>query len=265
MKNIFKITLVLLLCLSTLGMLSCTKDSSHAHSFGQWEIIRHPTCTETGKFERFCECGEMESQTISALGHAYDTGKVIIPPTCTDPGQINYTCRLCSFVIREKLSKVAHELTEDYFISRTHHTRYCTVCLEYERSDEHFFSAEDNICLDCGYSPDTVLSLSFVLSSDGEYYTVTGLATQGIVDVVIPDAVDGIPVREIAAQAFFDCYFITTVTIPSSVTKIGEDAFFACDGLTKIKFLGSPEQWVEINFENTFSNPTYITPNIEFE
>ena len=41
-------------------------------------------------------------------------------------------------------------------------------------------------------------------------------------------------VRRIGDCAFYQCYRMTSVTIPSSVSSIGESAFFFCSGLTSI-------------------------------
>ena len=41
-------------------------------------------------------------------------------------------------------------------------------------------------------------------------------------------------VTTIGERAFYDCYSLTSVTIPDSVTTIGEGAFVACDSLTSV-------------------------------
>ena len=55
------------------------------------------------------------------------------------------------------------------------------------------------------------------------------------VDLVIPSEIDGYPVTEIAKSAFKNCDGITSITIPDSVTTIGEEAFVGCPYLQFIK------------------------------
>ncbi len=75
--------------------------------------------------------------------------------------------------------------------------------------------------------------LEYTLSEDGTYYIVAiGTATD--TDIVIPSEYEGLPVKEISLQAFIDCYNITSVTIPESVTTIGAYAFANCKKLTSV-------------------------------
>ena len=48
-------------------------------------------------------------------------------------------------------------------------------------------------------------------------------------ELVIPDAIDGVPVRCIGSGAFSDCKGLVSVTIPSSVTSIVARAFSGCN------------------------------------
>jgi hypothetical protein len=52
-------------------------------------------------------------------------------------------------------------------------------------------------------------------------------------NVSIPPKIQELPVREITAGAFSGCD-ITSITIPNSVTKIGEGAFTDCENITAI-------------------------------
>lgn len=49
-----------------------TPETPHEHLWSEWTTIVAPTCTESGTQTRTCDCGESETQTISALGHDYN-------------------------------------------------------------------------------------------------------------------------------------------------------------------------------------------------
>lgn len=63
-------------------------------------------------------------------------------------------------------------------------------------------------------------------------------------DFVIPEIItdatlsSSVTVTEIAPQAFLDCSSLNSITIPETVTTIGEEAFSGCTGLTKIYSYG---------------------------
>jgi hypothetical protein len=73
--------------------------------------------------------------------------------------------------------------------------------------------------------------LSFALNSSGNGYTVTGMGTYRDNDVVIPDTYEGLPVTAIATRAFEQKTNITSVTMPDSITSIGEFSFSGCTSL----------------------------------
>lgn len=75
--------------------------------------------------------------------------------------------------------------------------------------------------------------LTFKLCYDGTYYSVDSCDEYTEGAVVIPSEYNGKPVKEIGEYAFGDCS-ITSVTIPDSITTIGESAFSYCGNLTEI-------------------------------
>ena len=60
----------------------------------------------------------------------------------------------------------------------------------------------------------------------------------------IPDGV-----KDIGGYVFKDCVTITEVTIPKSVSYIAGNAFKDCDGLISVRYLGTKEEWKNIEKE----------------
>lgn len=83
------VSLILVLCMLIFALASCGTSStpsktqtSHTHSFGNWTITKDATCTESGRKERVCSCGEKETQAIAALGHNWSNATCQKPKTC---------------------------------------------------------------------------------------------------------------------------------------------------------------------------------------
>ena len=55
---------------------------------------------------------------------------------------------------------------------------------------------------------------------------------------------------------------LNEVVISNSVTSIGGGAFSSCSNLTKVNYLGTVDEWVEIDFVSDYSNPTYETKEL---
>ncbi|MBR3835988.1 MAG: leucine-rich repeat protein [Clostridia bacterium] len=76
----------------------------------------------------------------------------------------------------------------------------------------------------------TVLPYNAIMS-DGEYVITQFISNKISAD--IPSAVHDVPVTSIAEEAFKDTS-VTSVTIPDSITSIGDYAFYDCDSLTNV-------------------------------
>lgn len=75
---------------------------------------------------------------------------------------------------------------------------------------------------------------SFTYEIVSDHATITGCSSDVYSDIVVPDNINGVPVTAIGSNAFYKCFGLKSVTIPSSVKKIGSCAFDSCIQLTAV-------------------------------
>ena len=164
------------ICLA-LGLSACgkKKDSSHVHSYGEWEVTVEPTCTQDGEKTRVCSCGEKEKQPVPALGHDITgDGITYIPATCQNRGSIKGICGRCGNNIDEKIPVKP----ENHYLD------------EYK---------DTTVCSGCGTKLATSMALE--ISSNGKYAILK--EAEGTA-VIVPAVYHGIPVTSIGNAAFRD-------------------------------------------------------------
>ncbi len=210
-----------------------------------------PTCTTEGvkTTNCLCGCGFTISEEIPVLEeHPYT--KTVIKPTCTSSGYEKYVCSSCGHTYTSNYTPMLEHNYKDVFtveptcVSSGTKNIICSTCGYYKSSNVYVPSLghiDENKDLYCDREncKEAIESEPF---TEGVYtYTIKdGKATIKRVDntisgdVVIPSTLGGYPVTGIGYNAFEECAYLTSVTIPEGVTFIGEGAFMACANLTEI-------------------------------
>lgn len=98
----------------------------------------------------------------------------------------------------------------------------------------------------------------FTFDENGSSYTITGYYYDSVEgkNAIIPSEYNGASVTKIGDEAFSNCIGLTSVTIPNSVTIIGNGAFSNCTGLTSVTIPNSItniEGWIFMNSNKLIS------------
>ena len=114
-KSLWIVLLLALIC--TLTLSACgdtnqpqTPNSDHIHAFGEWTTTKKANCTDDGINERYCACGEKQTQSVSALGHTNVIDDAVAA-TCTTEGKTEGKhCTVCNEVIvaQTTIGKLGH-------------------------------------------------------------------------------------------------------------------------------------------------------------
>ena len=208
---VFLLACVLILALSACDMTFAPIDKTTVppceHEYSEWVEIKAPSCAAQGMQMRVCTlCQEQEWLPMDKLAHTEIIDEAVAP-TCTETG-----------------------LTEG---------KHCSACGEVFVAQKtipakgHDDQNNDGICDICT-TKFASIGLVYTLSDDGTYYSVSGIGNCKDTDIFIPLMHNGLPVKEIASLAFYDCDSLISVVIPDSVTSIGDWVFAYCYSLISV-------------------------------
>lgn len=223
------------------------------------------TCTTdgltAGRHCKNCDYIEVQPTVIPAKGHK-EVDDAAVPATCTEDGKTaGKHCETCGAVTVQPtvIPAKGHSLTHNEAAAadcvHEGNKEYwrCSACsknFDSAQGENELLSVtvpkkvhnytEKYICTLCGSGTATA-GLLYKYNSDTDTYTVTGIGSASG-DIVIPHYYDGKLVTEIGNDAFHACgeYFggtkFTSVVLPDSVVRIGNQGFCECTDLKSITF-----------------------------
>ena len=246
----------------------------YEHEFGDWNIVVRPTCTDFGRQERYCECGEKEEETLDPLGHDYE--EQVTDPTCTTGGYTTYTCSRCSdSYTGNEVPALGHKYV-DGVCERCHQPIAETEGLQFALKKDGTYEVsgyngtEGDVVILATHEGKAVTSIgeevfycndkvsSVLLPSGITEIKTRAFSNSAIEEIVIPASLQKIgrnafsysrlasvtfaengSLTEIGAFAFDGCYSLTEIEIPEGVQTLGEQAFASCESLTALAFPAS--------------------------
>lgn len=242
------------------GTCVCTRKQTRAvpacHKMGEYQVTTAPTCTNKGVETRYCQragCSHSEPRDIDALGHDYGEYQVTTAPTCTETGVETRYCQRqgCTHSEPRTICATGHTPSEEYASDGANHWKTCQTCNAKlaETEAEHTYG-NDNRCTACG----KLFTFKMSFMQDPQTYCVLGL-NEDLENVVIPATYRGYAVTRIGVEAFKGNQTMKTITIPASINSILKDAFASCSLTLSTNFLGTLDQWVNIDFKSCMSSP----------
>ena len=124
------------------------------HHFGDWTIVKQPTCTEEGEREHTCsDCGLTLEEILPANGHSYGAWSTTKQPTCGEEGARERTCAVCGYTQTGRLPATGEHTYNAWVVFKE---ATCTAEGERRRT-----------CTECGQTwAEAIPKLSHVISPD---------------------------------------------------------------------------------------------------
>jgi hypothetical protein len=203
---------------------------------------------------------------------------IIIPDSVTSIG--DYAFRYCDSLVRIVIPNNVANMGTAVFAGCDALTIYCEVKSKPDGWNSEWNHLHDTaVVWDCENNAKTEEGCVYVLE-DGVRYSLRKdkdkegntiyvamvvrqskiINTATILSSITYNGIDY--TTHIGPSAFYECGLLTSVVISGGVTHIGPSAFSGCNNLSKVNYLGTIDEWVQIEFATYNSNPTYYAKDL---
>lgn len=221
----------------------------------------------------YCECGVTKSEVESGHIHRYDSyGYCECGHTQTHVHQFDFSgnCE-CGYVAR-----IVHEVTFLNGSGEVFHRMYVeentSAYIPFKPTKYGNIFVEWDQPIDCitksmivnpifreSTSNDNIenVYITYTLSKNKSYYIVTQIVNQPFnfnYHIIIPSTYNGLPVKEIDTDIYLNSE-IYSLTIPKSITKIKKFNLINELPSRALKYEGTIDDWLKIDFVNEQANP----------
>ena len=182
---------------------------------------------------------------------------ISVAPTCTEKGYNVFICKTCKKEYQIKIEALGHDVIihekKDPTCQESGYNEYytCSRCVynTYIKIEAIDHNIVDGKCTMCDYIEQTenTIGLEYTLLNDNTYEVGIGTCTDS--EIVIPTEYKGKKVTKLKDNAFYYCNGLTKITIPDSITSIGKKAFYSCSSLLEVEI---PDSVISIG-ENAFA------------
>ena len=148
-----RILALIILCMLAVNMFACSEPTAtipdtpaaHTHNFGAWVTMVNATCTEVGRKERACTCGETQSEDIPSISHNFVTVEVT-EGTCEVEGTNKQQCSHCKKLNFVSTKPLGHNWSE----ATCNKPSVCSRCYKEKGAALGHSYGNDNKCTRCG-------------------------------------------------------------------------------------------------------------------
>ena len=210
-----------------------------SHTYGDWLAYGEDgfDCEITPRYRLCSDCGSIEWREGEYADHSFELLR--LDSTCKDFGYDMKVCRACEKQeIVNELPKSLHTLG-GYTSDGTFHWQSCSVCNTQAPTEAHTLG-DDGLCSICSAAIEDTPGVVYDLSADGSHALVVDYKGSSST-VKIASEYQGVPVKIVYDNAFYQNKGVKTVIIPDSVTEIGSWVFYECYALTDVVFSSSLE------------------------